>query len=118
MYLFFLRLRVGWQHITWPLPDIAQFMQLAADGVPREPTAIPGSQLLLQQRHGPIHRLEAPLRGPFLQQRLQEFVQIWSPAGRTTTALGVTQRQRIKILSIQLDPVVDRLSCYPQRTSN
>jgi len=33
MYLFFLLIGVGWQYVTGSLPDIAQVMQFAADGV-------------------------------------------------------------------------------------
>src|SRR5688572_33093792 len=40
-FLFFLLVRVGRQHETRALPDVAQLMQSPTNGVPRQPTSIP-----------------------------------------------------------------------------
>src|SRR5262245_47373852 len=53
--VFFLLLRVLGQDVAGPLPDEAQVVELPPDGVGRQPTAVPGRQLLAQQRHRPVY---------------------------------------------------------------
>src|SRR5205823_282304 len=81
MRLFFLLRRIGWQHVTGSFPDVAQLMQFATDRLVRKPATVPSGQLLLQERHGPVHRLVIPLRGRFSQKGLQKLLQIRSPGG-------------------------------------
>src|SRR6266480_4302910 len=86
MALFFLPVWVRRQDVTHSLPDVTQFVQLAANAVGGKPAAIPGGQLLPQQRDRPMHGGVAPLRGRFVQQRLQQLPQLGRPTARPTRA--------------------------------
>ena len=70
---------VGLQHVSRPLPDVAQLMQLPAQGPLRPTAAVPPGQVLLEQPDGPLQVTISPMPRRLLQCRAQDGEEILVP---------------------------------------
>src|SRR5258707_15786498 len=72
---FFLPLRIGIEHVAEAFPDVSPAVQFATDRILGEPKARRSGDLLLQERHRPIHgEVSQPIRGGRQQSAQQGFV--------------------------------------------
>src|SRR5262249_54473363 len=91
MRRFFVALGVWVQDVARSLPDVAQVVQLAADGARGEAACTPGGQLLLQEAHGPRDCLVAEARGRLAEAFPQSCLEILGPDTRVVAAPVVRQ---------------------------
>jgi hypothetical protein len=107
MRRFFLALGVGVEHVTRPLPDIPQVVQLAADGRLGQALRAPALQVLAQQRDGPRDRLVAEVLRPPLEAGDESRLEFLGPQAGVIAPALVDQGGRVAGLSEARDPGVN-----------
>ncbi len=107
MRRFFLALRVGRQDVARPLPGVLQLMELTADRSLGDALVLPVLQVLLEQGHGPLHRLITEVRRPPPQGGGEGRLEVLGPQRGTVAPALVGQCGWVARLAIAVDPVVD-----------
>lgn len=110
-------LRVGLQHVARPLPDVAQLVQLSAQGGIRPGAVVPTGPGLQEQTDGPFQVLVTPRGRRLLQGAAQDGQEILIPGGAKGMAAAVVQGTRRWESALVVQPVVDRLARDPEFSS-
>jgi hypothetical protein len=108
------QLRVGIQGVAWPLPDVVQAVQFAAQRVDRDVLAALTLQVRSEQANGPLGGGIGKILRRMLEELEQMVAVLLSQEVRTTTAVRITQDVGIMALAISRDPGIDDTGSHPQ----
>lgn len=107
MRRFFVALGVGVEHVARPLPGVPQVVHLPADRRLGEALLTPAPQVLAQQRDGPFDGLVAELLRAPLEGGDEGRSELLGPQAGVVPPALVGQGNRVSLLFIPRDPVVD-----------
>jgi hypothetical protein len=93
-------------------------MQLTAEAVLRDTDAAMSGEEVLQQRHGPIHGLVAPILGPMRQRQAQPVPEGSSPQRRAAWSRPVVEGLGSTVTKKGVQPIVNTLAADCQRLSH